>query len=195
VVGVLLDIGAYHLAKWVGSYIFALLVPYTGDIYDNTVYAALVLLALSLNFGSQTELVERVAKLKLAQPMEHKVHSTSRVALWVQTINLAALLMIAAMLPEPLHFVMFVVCTAASLALGGFQSLAERWIDESERRPLFKANWQLIFLPSAMLSFMWFGDTVIDPDDVISFDPLTSLSFVFAPVVFALAFHRMRAQP
>ena len=61
-----------------------------------------------------------------------------------------------------------------------------------ERRPLFKADWQTMFLPSAMLAFLYYGDYLIDPKDLLWFDPLTALSFVFAPVMFAHAFHRMR---
>lgn len=188
--GVLYDVLAFHAAKLVGMALFGLLAPYGVEVYDNDVYAALALLVYSLNFGSQTQLVEKCMKPKPVGERAQQAHNASRMAFWVQTLNLGALLVIASILPAPIGSIMFVVCTASTLALGGFQSLAERWLDESERRPLFKANWQLIFLPAVIIAFFYYGDKLLDLD--IFFDPLTSLSYVFAPVMFTFAFHRMR---
>lgn len=190
--GVLVDVAAYHATKWIGAHIFALLSPYGFDVYDRSVYAALALFVFSLNFGSQAERVEAVMVPGPEGATRNKPHDGARLALWLQTTHLAALLVIASMLPGPVHFIMFMVCTTSMLALGGFQSLAERWLEEGERRPLFKADWQTMFLPSAMLAFLYYGDYQIDPKDLLWFDPLTALSFVFAPVLFTHAFHRMR---
>lgn len=188
--GVAVDVVAFHAAKLIGMGLFGLLVPYGVEVYDDTVYAALALLVFSLNFGSQTELVENYMKPKLVGARPQQAHNTSRLAFWGQTVNLGALLVIASLMPAPVEFIMFVVCTASMLALVGFQSVAERWLDESERRPLFKANWQLIFLPAVIIALFYYGDKLLDLD--IFFDPFTSISYVFAPVMFTFAFYRMR---